>query len=154
MVALAWALLALVATALAHPLGAPSRLPVHLFLLGTVTNAIVTWTEHFTVALLRLPAPSDRFQAIRLAVLNVGIVALVGGATLGMLAVAVPGALTVLGVIVVHTFDLASSSRRALSGRFGHLTRWYTGAGVSLVVGASLGVVMLFGAATWRPSSG
>lgn len=144
-VALAWALLAMAATVLAGPLGTPSRLPVHLFLLGTVTNAILTWTEHFTVALLRLPASSDRFQAVRLAVLNVGIVALVGGATLDVLAVAVSGALTVLGVIVVHTFGLARSSRRALAARFGHLRAWYTGAGLSFVLGALLGTTMLFG---------
>src|SRR5699024_10507155 len=114
----------------------PAWLPVHLFLLGAVTNAIITWTEHFTVALMRLPATSDRYQAGRLAILNTGIAVLVTCAVTGPTHLAVVGALTVLGVIIVHTVWLAACSRRALSGRFGHVGAWYTGAGGSSVLGA------------------
>ena len=145
-VVLLWAGLAVLAAAFSDLLGLPAWLPVHLFLLGAVTNAIITWTEHFTVALMRLPATSDRYQAGRLAVLNTGIAVLVICAVTGPLHLAVVGALTVLGVVVVHTFRLATCSRRALSGRFGHVGAWYTGAGVSLVFGVLLGTTMLFGA--------
>src|SRR5699024_10216761 len=101
-VVLLWAGLAVLATASFGPLGLPAWLPVHLFLLGAVTNAIITWTEHFTVALMRLPATSDRYQAGRLAILNTGIAVLVTCAVTGPTHLAVVGALTVLGVIIVH----------------------------------------------------
>ncbi|SIO88639.1 multicopper oxidase domain-containing protein [Nocardiopsis sp. JB363] len=146
-IALVWALLAVCAAASAGPLGLPSWLPVHLFLLGTVTNAIITWTEHFTVALLRLPATSDRHQGVRLAVLNTGVVVLVVGATAALTPFAVVGAVALLGVVVVHTLALARASRGALAGRFAHIGAWYTAAGASFVLGAALGTMMLFDAA-------
>ncbi len=146
-IALAWALLAVCAAATVGPLGLPSWLPVHLLLLGTVTNAIVTWTEHFTVALLRLPATSDRYQAGRLAVLNTGVLVLVLGAVSDLVPFAVVGAVAVLGVVAVHTLALARASRGALAGRFAHIGAWYTAAGASFVLGAALGTMMLLDSA-------
>ncbi|WP_067599404.1 multicopper oxidase domain-containing protein [Nocardiopsis listeri] len=146
-IALVWALLAVCAAATIGSLGLPSWLPVHLLLLGTVTNAIVTWSEHFTVALLRLPAASDRYQAGRLAVLNIGVLVLVVGAASDLIPFAVVGAVAVLGVVVVHTLALARASQRALGGRFAHIGAWYTAAGVSFVLGAALGTMMLLDSA-------
>src|SRR5699024_11859899 len=59
-----------------------------------------------------------------------------------------PGAGAVTGRAVMRgrTGWLAACRRRALSGRFGHVGAWYTGAGVSWVLGALLGTTMLFGA--------
>ncbi|OLT36899.1 hypothetical protein BJF79_30575 [Actinomadura sp. CNU-125] len=69
-VVLGW-LAVTVLTVLAH---ARTDLPpwsaIHTFLLGAVTNAIVTWTEHFATALLRLAPPSARWQTARLAALT------------------------------------------------------------------------------------
>jgi nitrite reductase (NO-forming) len=54
---LAAGVLAVVAT---DVLPVPRWLAVHLFALGAVTNAIVTWSEHFATTLLRAPAASRR----------------------------------------------------------------------------------------------
>src|SRR5664280_1761207 len=57
----------------------PRWLAVHLFLFGAVTNAIVTWSEHFATTLLRAPAASRRQVGLRLVGLNVGILAVLAG---------------------------------------------------------------------------
>lgn len=153
-VALAWAGAALAALLLGEGAGLPRWLPVHLFLLGAVTNALVTWTEHFTVALLRLAPPSERTRAVRLAVLNAGIAALVGGAVAGSVSsagaaasvVALAGAAAVTGAVAWNTGWALVRARGALGGRFGHVSRWYVAAGVFLVVAAVPGAVLLIGA--------
>ncbi|GAA2319308.1 hypothetical protein GCM10010149_84940 [Nonomuraea roseoviolacea subsp. roseoviolacea] len=60
-----------VAVALAgDALPAPRWLLVHVFLLGAVSTAILIWSEHFTVALLRVRTPPERGSLTRLALLN------------------------------------------------------------------------------------
>ncbi|MEY9214955.1 multicopper oxidase domain-containing protein [Thermobifida halotolerans] len=144
-VVLVWLALALAAAALGDPLALPRWLPVHLLLLGAVTNAAVTWSEHFAVALLRLPPPRPRWSGLRLAVLNTGVTAVLAGAVGGVPAVAVGGAVLVVGVAVGHTAVLAVRSRSALHGRFSYLARWYICSGAALAVGAALGAVLVSG---------
>ena len=51
-------------------------LPVHLLLLGAVSNAILVWSTYFTEALLRQPRAASRLvEAVRLGTFNVGAVA-------------------------------------------------------------------------------
>ncbi|MFW6640614.1 multicopper oxidase domain-containing protein [Nocardiopsis algeriensis] len=157
-VVLAWAALAVLALLFGEGLGLPRWLPVHLFLLGAVTNAIVTWTEHFSVALLRMAQPTARMQSVRLAVLNAGITALIAGAValsttsggVPVLGTALAGAAVVAGTVAWHTGWLVVRARGAMGGRFAHVTRWYTAAGLFLVVAAVPGAVMLFGSVSSR----
>src|SRR5690606_36529186 len=135
------------AAALAHPgLPVPRWLLVHLFLLGAVTNAIVTWTEHFATALLRLPPPG-RWPMARLAILNAGIAAVLGGVAGGFPLIAAGGAGAVVAVVAAHVAVLAVRGRGALGGRFAHVVGWYVWAGTALVAGGSLGGLLASGRA-------
>src|SRR5690606_3658499 len=92
-------------------------LVIHLLLLGAVTNAIVIWSAHFSAAVLRIPAPaSRRGEAARLAVLNLGVVAVLAGGATGRSWVGVGGAALVLGAGCAH---LAWLGWRAGAGRPG-----------------------------------
>ncbi|MFG1851751.1 multicopper oxidase domain-containing protein [Actinomadura geliboluensis] len=144
-VVLVWLALTVAAALVRHELPAPRWLLIHLFLLGAVTNAIVTWTEHFASALLRVPAPPDWWPVTRLAALNAGIVAVLYGVAEGFPWVAVGGAVAVVGVVAAHISVLALRGRSALGGRFAHVVGWYLWAGAALIVGGTLGGLMASG---------
>ncbi|SFP24871.1 nitrite reductase (NO-forming) [Actinomadura madurae] len=146
-VVLAWLALTVAAALVHRELPAPQWLLLHLFLLGAVTNAIVTWTEHFAAALLRLPPPPDWWPMTRLAVLNAGIIAVLCGVSEGFPWVAVGGAGAVVAVIAAHTVVVALRGRNALGGRFAHVVTWYLWAGAALVTGGTLGGLMASGRA-------
>ncbi len=149
-VVVAW-LAAAVPVALVHGLlPAPRWLLIHVFLLGAVTNAIVIWSEHFTVTLLRVPSPPGRPRLSRLAALNAGAVAVLYGVAAGPWPVAAAGAGVVVAVVGWHTAVLARLPRRALPGRFGHVIPWYVAAGAALAAGGVLGGLMVSPAATPR----
>ncbi|MGD9955011.1 MAG: copper oxidase, partial [Candidatus Nanopelagicales bacterium] len=82
-VVLAW-LAAAAIVALAHrQVPASTWLMVHLLMLGAVTNALVIWSWHFTVAVLRAPpAKSRRGEVLRLVAVNAGALAVVAGVLL------------------------------------------------------------------------
>ncbi|TDQ53141.1 multicopper oxidase domain-containing protein [Actinorugispora endophytica] len=142
-VVLAWLALTAVAVAVGGSFGLPRWLLIHLFLLGAVTNAIVTWSEQFATTLGRLPEPGRRRTAARLAALNAGVAAVVLGVVLGRPVVAVCGTATVVGVVAWHTWQLLARARRALPGRFGYVVHWYACAGVALVAGGTLGGLLV-----------
>ncbi|MFA1538285.1 multicopper oxidase domain-containing protein [Actinomadura monticuli] len=141
-VVLVWLALTVVAAFVRHELPMPQWLLIHLFLLGAVTNAIVTWTEHFASALLRVPAPPDWWPVTRLAALNAGIAAVLCGVSEGFPWIAVGGAAVVVGVVAAHVAVLALRGRSALGGRFAHVVAWYLWAGAALIVGGTLGGLM------------
>ena len=147
-VVLVWLALAAVAVAAQGVLPAPRWSALHLFLLGAVTNAIVTWSEHFAVTLLRLADPPARWRAGRLVALNAGVVAVLTGASAGPVAVGVAGAAVVVAVVAAHVAVLAVRARGALAGRFSHVVAWYVWAGAALATGGVLGGIVLAGAVT------
>src|SRR5690606_36356323 len=109
-------LAAIVVVGFAHPALPQWRwLAVHLLLLGAVTNAIVIWSAHFSAAVLRIPAPaSRRGEAVRLAVLNAGVLAVLAGGTAGRPWLGAVGAVVVFGAICAHLAWLAARLRAAL----------------------------------------
>ena len=128
----------------------PRWLAVHLLLLGAVTNAIVTWTEHFAVALLRARQPSRRAAAGRLAALNLAIVGILCGVAHGVATVTVVSA-TLLGVVVLaHLGSLLRIARHALMGRFAGTVKFYVIAGIALVVGITFGTLLAVDAVPHR----
>jgi nitrite reductase (NO-forming) len=149
-VVLAWLALTVAAALARGRLPAPQWLLIHLFMLGAVTNAIVTWTEHFATALLRLSAPARWWPPVRLAVLNAGVVTVLRGATNGHPGWAGAGAAVVVGVVLAHVGALIVRSRRALAGRFGHVISWYVYSGAALITGGTLGGLMESG---WTPDA-
>ncbi|NUW35709.1 multicopper oxidase domain-containing protein [Nonomuraea sp. SMC257] len=120
-------------------LPAPRWLLVHVFLLGAVGTAILIWSEHFTVALLRVRTPPRRGSLTRLAALNAATVAVLAGVSAGPWPVAAGGAGLMVGVVLWHGTVLVLLVRRALPGRFGHVIGWYVAAAGALAAGGVLG---------------
>jgi nitrite reductase (NO-forming) len=137
-------LLGIVAVALAH-----SALPyqiwllVHLLLLGAATNAIVVWGAHFAGAILRPRVQGRHGAAVRLAVLNAGVLAVLAGGTVGPAWLGVAGAAVVFAAIAAHLWVLATWLRRSLPARFAITVRFYLSAGVALLLGIPAGAWML-----------
>lgn len=120
-----------------------SWLMVHLLLLGAVSTAILVWSQHFADTLLRRPAPGGRaFHGIRLLGHTVGAGLVVAGMVTGWWPLVLAGGVVVALVVTAHAVTLLLQSRGALPARFAPLVRYYIAAGLSLVVGVGIGVVM------------
>ena len=135
----------IVAVGLVHPFLPGWRwLVVHLLLLGAVTNAIVVWSAHFTTAVLRTPAPPRRrADALRLAVLNAGIAAVLTGGVADLPWLGVAGAGAVFAAIAAHLAWLARQVRAALPARFTVTAHYYLAATLALLTGVPVGAWML-----------
>lgn len=138
-------LVGLVAVAFIHPLVPSWRwLAIHLLLLGAVTNAIVIWSAHFTTAVLRAPAPAGRGgAALRLVLLNVGVVGVLASGVTGQPWPGVAGAGLVFAAILAHLLWLAARLRAALPARFAVTVHYYVAAATALLVGVPVGGWML-----------
>ncbi len=146
-------LAAIVAVAVAHPvLPQPRWLLIHLLLLGAVTNAILIWGAHFTAAVLRTPAPATRRgEALRLALLNTGVLGVLAGGSVGPSWLGVAGAALVFTAVAAHLCVLAVRLRRALPARFAITVHYYLAAGIALLAGVPAGAWMLLVDDTHRP---
>ncbi|SDQ79729.1 multicopper oxidase domain-containing protein [Thermostaphylospora chromogena] len=142
-VVLGWLGLAVAAVAAGDALPAPRWLPIHVFLLGAVTSAILIWSEHFAVTLLHAPPSGGRRRAAVLACANAGVAAVLYGATAGPWQVAAAGAAAVCGAVVWHVAAMLRMRRRALPGPFAHILPWYAVAGAMFVVGGALGGLLV-----------
>jgi nitrite reductase (NO-forming) len=117
---------------------------LHLLLLGAVSNAIVVWSAHFTAAILRAPAAERRGrEAIRLAALNAGVLAVLAGGSAGPAWLGIAGAGVVFAAITAHLAALAGMARRALPARFTVVVWYYLAAGGALLTGIPAGAWML-----------
>lgn len=119
-------------------------LVVHLFLLGAVTNAIVTWTEHFTITLLRVRQPSRRQSAWRLVALNLAVIATLVGVSVPNSVLIIVGAGSLMLVIAIHAYNLYRLSNRALQNRFAGTVHFYLAAASCLMLGVLFGVLSAF----------
>ncbi|MBX6748073.1 MAG: multicopper oxidase domain-containing protein [Micromonosporaceae bacterium] len=135
----------IVVVGLAHPFLPEWRwLAVHLLLLGAVTNAIVVWSAHFTAALLRIPPPtSRRGETARLALLNVGVLAVLVGGVGPRPWFGVAGAVAVFAAVGAHLLWLGGRLRAALPSRYAVTVHYYVAATVSVLVGIPVGAWML-----------
>jgi hypothetical protein len=135
----------IVLVGMAHPFLPDWRwLAIHLLLLGAATNAILVWSNHFASAVLRVPAPaSRRGEAVRLIVLNAGVLGVLGGGVAGLPGVAVAGAVAVFGAVAAHLGWLAARVRAALPAPLAVLTHYYLAAGVALLTGVPAGAWMI-----------
>jgi hypothetical protein len=146
-------LAAMVAVAFAHPIVPQARwLLVHLLLLGAVTNAILIWGAHFAAAILRTPAPANRRgEAVRLAVLNAGVIGVLYAGALGPPWLGVAFAGCVFAAVTAHLGVLARWLRRALPARFAVTVHYYLAAGIALLAGIPAGAWMLLVDDAHRP---
>ncbi|MGC5231444.1 multicopper oxidase domain-containing protein [Streptomyces albogriseolus] len=145
-IVVAWLALFAVAGSAHHFLPHASWLLVHTLLLGAVTNAVVIWSGHFAASVLRLPeANRGTPAALRLACLNVGAVAVIGGMFLDRRPAVLVGGGLVAAAVTAHAVWLVRLLRRALPGRFSMTVRYYIAAAALLPAGAALGVLMARG---------
>jgi nitrite reductase (NO-forming) len=139
-------LVGLLGVSLAHRSVPDARwLLVHLLLLGAVSNAVLVWSTHFAHALLKNAPASRRAEAVRLVLLNAGVVVVVAGVLTDAWPVTVLGAVAVAGAVAAHGISLTLKSRSALPSRFGASVRYYVAASAALPVGAALGTVLARG---------
>ncbi len=118
-------------------------LMVHLLLLGAVSTSILIWSQHFADTLLRRPPPGGRkLHGIRLLGHTVGAGLVVVGMTTGLWPVVIGGGVVVGVAAVSHSVSLSLQSRGALPARFAPLVRFYVAAGIFLVIGVTIGVIM------------
>ncbi len=148
-VVILWLAAAVVVAALCLLEPIPDWLPVHLLLLGALSNAILIWSNHFAAAVLRLPDRSrGRPEAVRLACFNGGALAVVAGMLTGWWAVVVVGAAVAAAAVAWHAVVLLRRKRSALPAPFGPTVRYYVAAGLLLPFGIAVGVVMAPGELT------
>jgi nitrite reductase (NO-forming) len=141
-----WATGALIAVPFASRTGLGWWLPLHMALLGAVTQAIVGGQLMFSATLGLSRGPSRSVTLIQLALLNVAAILVITGQLMGEARLLVAG-VTILVPLIgwvtwqVHTMWSASVNRRfSITGTF------YRLAGVSLLLGASIGGTLGIGA--------
>ncbi len=148
-IVLAYALAAVVVLASDGLVADRRWLAVHLLLLGAVTNAIVVWGEHFAVTWLRAPQSPRRSAWARLAALNVAVIGVLVGVTAGSPPVTAVAAALLAVVVVGHLGVLLMTIRRAGQRRYSVTVWYYVAAGVALLAGAGLGVLLVAEPHSW-----
>jgi hypothetical protein len=136
-------LVAVVVLAFVHPMLPQWQwLGIHVLLLGAVSNAILIWSAHFTVAVLR-GSVDRRGEALRLAGLNAGVVAVLAGGGFDRPWVGVGGAFAIFAAALAHLLWLRGRLRSALPAPFGVTVHYYVAAAIALLVGVPVGAWML-----------
>jgi nitrite reductase (NO-forming) len=135
--------------ALQDVLGLPSWIALHALLLGAVTNAIVIWSEHFAVALCRIPNPPSRRLAFGLTALNLFVIAVLVGVSADLAVLTGLGGTGITVIATVHTVHLRRATKAATPGQFGYLIGFYCAASSALALGAVLGALLALGSGQW-----
>ena len=124
----------------------PKWILVHLLLLGAITNLIFVWSSHFTSTMLRLPATSDRKPyAIRVVLLNLGVLSVIIGKIQELKILMALGALLVVISAALHARSISRQIGKALPTRFKRIPRFYIASAVFLTLGATLGGLLSHG---------
>jgi nitrite reductase (NO-forming) len=136
-----WVLAAGIALVLVATSSAPVWLVVHLLLLGGATSAILFWSQHFADTILRKAGRRGPL-AVRFVAHTIGAVAVLAGVMSDVWMLALTGGAVVASVAAWHGAALAVRLHRALPSRFAPLVRYYLAAGLALLVGIVLGVIL------------
>lgn len=121
--------------------GTPAWLTVHLLLLGAVTNAIVTWSDHFVSALLWARSQNRTRQMTVVSLLNVGILGVLFSVSRHIQWLVLASAFLVGGVIIYYLTGMASLIRKSLNKKFKDVIAFYQGAGLMILIGIVLGAL-------------
>lgn len=138
-----WLVAAAVVVVVHRFVPAGSWLMLHLLLLGSLSTAILVWSQHFADTLLRRPARGGRaFHGVRLAAHTVGAATVVIGMVMDDWPIVLAGGVVVGLNAVVHAVTLVLQGKGGLPARFAPLVRYYVFACLALVVGVTLGVLV------------
>jgi nitrite reductase (NO-forming) len=121
--------------------GEPAWLTVHLLLLGAVTNAIVTWSDHFVSALLWARTQNRTRQMRIISLLNIGIIGVLISVSRHIQWLVIMCATLIVVVIAFYLQGMASLIKRSLNKRFKGVIAFYQFAGLMILVGIFLGVL-------------
>ena len=124
--------------------GEPTWLTVHLLLLGAVTNAIVTWSDHFVSALLWARSQNRTRQMTIISLLNLGIVGVLFSVSRNDHALLVLSGLLMAGVIAYYLRGITTLIKHSLNKRFKGVIAYYQLAALMILVGMTLGVIDAF----------
>lgn len=142
-VVLAWLIAAAIATVVHQWLVESNWLMVHLLMLGAVTAAMLIWSAHFTQALRRRSLPSGRKgEAVRLAGHSIGAIAVIVGIAAPVPAAVIAGAAVIVAVVAWHVIEISVTAKGAFANRLGWSTWAYVGAGVAMIAGIVMGVLL------------
>ncbi len=121
--------------------GEPVWLTVHLFLLGAVTNAIVTWSDHFVSALLWARSQDRKRQMIIVSILNIGIVGILFSVSHDIQWMVFASASLIICVIGFYLRGIGSLVKKSLNKRFKGVIAFYQFAALFVIVGIVLGAL-------------
>ncbi len=124
--------------------GEPAWLTVHLLLLGAVTNAIVTWSDHFVSALLWARSQNRSRQRTIISLLNVGIVGVLFSVSKHAHVILILSALMMVGVIAFYLRGITGLVKASLNKRFKGVVAFYQAAAFMILAGMTLGVIDAF----------
>lgn len=142
----AWLVTTLVVAVLRPVIPGSNWLLPHLLLLGGVSNAILIWSAHFAASLLRSKYSNTYLmQAVRLGMLNLGVVLVVAGVLASGWMIVVSGAGLIAGAVLWHGAVLARQMAGAAPAEFAVVVWFYVVAAVWLVVGVTLGSLLAGG---------
>jgi nitrite reductase (NO-forming) len=133
--------------------GEPTWLTVHLLLLGAVTNAIITWSDHFVSALLWARSQNRTRQMTIISLLNLGIVGVLFSISQHVHWLLIVSATLIAGVIAYYLRGITSLIKPSLNKRFKELIAFYQLAALMILLGITLGVVDAYKSDTdiWQP---
>jgi nitrite reductase (NO-forming) len=121
--------------------GQPAWLTVHLLLLGAVTNAIVTWSDHFVSALLWARTQNRTRQMRIVLLLNIGIIGVLISVSRHLQWLVTISATLIVFVIAFYLRGMTTLIKRSLNKRFTGVIAFYQWAGLMILVGIFLGVL-------------
>ena len=119
--------------------GGPDWLTIHLLLLGAVTNAIVTWSDHFVSALLWARSQNRARQMRIISVLNIGIVGVLISVSRHLQWLVIISASLIIFVIAFYLRGMTILIKRSLNQRFKGVIAFYHFPGLLFIVGFFLG---------------
>jgi nitrite reductase (NO-forming) len=133
--------------------GEPTWLTVHLLLLGAVTNAIITWSDHFVSALLWARSQNRTRQMTIISLINLGIVGVLFSISQHVHWLLIVSATLIAGVIAYYLRGITSLIKPSLNKRFKELIAFYQLAALMILLGITLGVVDAYKSDTdiWQP---
>ena len=121
--------------------GIPTWLTVHFLLLGAVTNAIITWSDHFASALLWARSQSRTRQMTVISLLNVGILGVLFSVSYHLQWLVISSATVLGGVIVYYLIGMTHLIKKSFNKKFKGVIAFYQFAGLMILVGIVLGAV-------------
>lgn len=119
-------------------------LTVHILLLGAITNGILTWSEHFSGALLWTRDQSSSRQMKVVLFLNLGIIGVLIGKSIENTILISLSAILVALIVTFYLRRVSLLISQSLNKKFVGVIRFYQVAGIAFVLGILLGTIGAF----------